>query len=115
MLPGGLGVGAFVREARKKKNWTISDLSKHSTVSTCTISNIETGARRNPREQTIRKLMETLEIDEQTIEKRLAEQRPKGVSSMQELYGVLWSMGLSSNAVEHIAKTVQLWKRVEKR
>jgi transcriptional regulator with XRE-family HTH domain len=57
-------IGDRLRKARMRKVWTQDDLARLSGVAVVTISRIESGeAGRLPRQSTVRKLAEALDVD----------------------------------------------------
>jgi transcriptional regulator with XRE-family HTH domain len=57
-------IGGRLREARLRKVWTQRDLATASGVPTVTISRIENGhTQEGPRQSTIRKLADALDVD----------------------------------------------------
>ena len=55
---------AKVKKARRQKGWTLAQLSYISNISVNSIVNIEKGCKRIPKESTIRKIAEALEVEE---------------------------------------------------
>lgn len=55
-------LGHYIKTKRNKQIMSITELSKRSNISIAQISRIESGKRKAPRPETIKKLAEALEI-----------------------------------------------------
>ncbi len=55
--------GGRLREARRRKVWRQEDLSAASGIAAVTISRLESGHGDGPRQSTVRKLADALDID----------------------------------------------------
>ncbi len=102
----GVDVGERIREARKKKKLTVEKLAEQAGLSRATVSAIETGNRKYPREESLEKISKVLGINVD---------RERGVvgTPHRRVTDALWDIGLSRVAINHILGTISLWEFVE--
>ena len=111
------GLGERIREYRQMKRWSVRKMADTAHVSTATISEMETGKRRNPRPRTVDRLEAVLSGAGSEDIARMV--RPEGFgdieSVMRVMDGVLQGEGRSATARGHIRETMRLWFEREDR
>ncbi len=99
-------IGQQVRGARRELGLSIHDLADRTGISTATISDLENNKRKNPRRETVEKLVTAL---------GMSEDLEHGVvgGPLWAIRDGLFQLGLSGEASAHVMATIKIWQSIE--
>ncbi len=99
-------IGQQIRKARRELGLSIHDLAKRTGISTATISDLENDKRKNPRRETVEKLVEALGLSEDLEHGSVG-------GPLWMVRDGLFQLGLSGRAIAHIMGDVAIWQSIE--
>lgn len=109
----GALVGTAVRQLRKARDWTLEDLSGHTGISVTGLSQIETGAVKRVRTETVKRLASALKVPEDMLDpRRLAHRVEAEAQTLQQRQLVTAVLALDAElAEEGLAVLTELARR----
>ena len=108
----GETVGEVMREKRGKRGWTQLQLSEKTGISQSTLSQIETGARGRPRDQTLMKIFEVLDIPSIYKEGVEGQAIRRGASTLAEIEDAINRYPkITAKAKRNLFENLHVWAR----